>query len=297
MKEKIKNSYLCGMSRLDRKIPPFIYSKSNLIWLVLFTAVFALLFINIYTPFESPSWYPISRIQYFLYSSLIILTGVLVVVISRIVMFYYTKKRTISYWDYILWVAAEIFFMSLFYTLYSYLMDDTRNFWEIYRSSVRNTSLILLLPYFISLLFFSMQEKSRQLKALEKSKLPGEGTLSHKGEILSFTDDKGDLKLSIKKESLLFLESADNYVSVWYMSKSGVSKYLLRNTLKEMEDRFANTNIIRCHRSFMVNLDQVKIAKRTKDGIMLDLGVERIPDIPVSKSYGDRITQWFASLM
>ena len=47
----------------------------------------------------------------------------------------------------------------------------------------------------------------------------------------------------------------------------------------------------------MVNLDQVKIAKRTKDGIMLDLGVERIPDIPVSKSYGDRITQWFASLM
>ena len=297
MKEKIKNSYLCGMSRLDRKIPPFIYSKSNLIWLVLFTAVFALLFINIYTPFESPSWYPISRIQYFLYSSLIILTGVLVVVISRIVMFYYTKKRTISYWDYILWVAAEIFFMSLFYTLYSYLMDDTRNFWEIYRSSVRNTSLILLLPYFISLLFFSMQEKSRQLKALEESKLPGEGTLSHKGEILSFTDDKGDLKLSIKKESLLFLESADNYVSVWYMSKSGVSKYLLRNTLKEMEDRFANTNIIRCHRSFMVNLDQVKIAKRTKDGIMLDLGVERIPDIPVSKSYGDRITQWFASLM
>ncbi len=297
MKEKIKNSYLCGMSRLDRKIPPFIYSKSNLIWLVLFTAVFALLFINIYTPFESPSWYPISRIQYFLYSSLIILTGVLVVVISRIVMFYYTKKRTISYWDYIIWVAAEIFFMSLFYTLYSYIMDDTRNFWEIYRSSVRNTSLILLLPYSISLLFFSMQEKSRQLKVMEENKQSGDITLSQKGNVLSFTDDKGELKLSIKKESLLFLESADNYVTIWYLSKSGVSKYLLRNTLKEMEDRFANTNIIRCHRSFMVNLDKVKVAKRTKDGIMLDLDVEHIPDIPVSKSYGDRIAQWFASLM
>ncbi len=285
------------MSRLDRKLPPFIYSKSNLTWLVLFTAVFALLFINIYTPFESPSWYPISRIQYFLFSSLIILTGVLVVVISRIVMFYYTKKRTISYWDYIIWVAAEIFFMSLFYTLYSYIMDDTRNFWEIYRSSVRNTSLILLLPYSISLLFFSMQEKSRQLKVMEENKQSGDITLSQKGNVLSFTDDKGELKLSIKKESLLFLESADNYVTIWYLSKSGVSKYLLRNTLKEMEDRFANTNIIRCHRSFMVNLDKVKVAKRTKDGIMLDLDVEHIPDIPVSKSYGDRIAQWFASLM
>lgn len=81
------------MGFMRRKIPPYIYKKSNLILLVVFTAVFALLFINIYKPFESPQWYPITKFEYFLYSSLIILTGVLVVVISRIVLFYYTKKE------------------------------------------------------------------------------------------------------------------------------------------------------------------------------------------------------------
>ncbi len=242
------------MSVLRRKIPPFIYKRSSLTLLVVFTSVFALLFINIYKPFESPQWYPITQFEYFLYSSLIILTGVLVVVISRIILFYYTKKRTLTYWEYIIWVIGEIFFMSLFYTLYSYTLDETRDFTEVYRSSVINTSLILLLPYTITILFLSWKENSKRLKQLERELEQGEANVPVGADILTFRDEKGELLLSIKKDSLLYLEAADNYVSVWYLSKSGVSKYLVRNTLREMEERFANTAVVRCHRSFMVNL-------------------------------------------
>jgi len=288
--------YLCNMSVLRRKIPPFIYKRSNLTLLVVFTSVFALLFINIYKPFESPQWYPITQFEYFLYSSLIILTGVLVVVISRIIMFYYTKKRTLTYWEYIIWVIGEIFFMSLFYTLYSYTLDETRDFMEVYRSSVINTSLILLLPYTITILFLSWKENSKRLKQLEKELEQGEANVPVGADILTFRDEKGELLLSIKKDSLLYLEAADNYVSVWYLSKSGVTKYLVRNTLREMEERFANTAVVRCHRSFMVNLDQVKVARRTRNGIVLDLGTDKVPDIPVSRTYADRIAQWFTTI-
>lgn len=283
------------MGFMRKKIPTYIYKKSNLILLVVFTAVFALLFINIYKPFESPQWYPITKFEYFLYSSLIILTGVLVVVISRIVLFYYTKKRTLTYWEYIIWVAAEIFFMSLFYTLYSYTLDETRDFAEVYRSSVINTSLILLLPYVISMLYLSWREKSKQVTALEEERNQGEDVSGSAGTF-AFYDEKGQLQLSVKKDSLLYMESADNYVSVWYLSKTGVSKYLIRNTLKEMEERFSGTNIVRCHRSFMVNLDQVKIAKRTPTGIVLDLGTDKIPDIPVSRTYASQVAGWFTSV-
>jgi len=282
------------MSILRRKIPPFIYKRSNLTLVVAFTAIFALLFINIYKPFESPQWYPITRFEYFLYSSLIILTGVLVVVISRVVMFYYTKKRTLTYWEYIIWVIAEIFFMSLFYTLYSFTLDETRDFMEVYRSSVINTSLILLLPYIISILFLSWKEKSMRLSELEEKEKAGKP--SSGADIISFRDEKGALQLSIKKDSLLYLESADNYVSVWYLSKSGVSNYLVRNTLKEMEARFAQTRVVRCHRSFMVNLHQVRIAKRTPNGIVLDLGITKVPDIPVSRTHAEQIARWFTNL-
>jgi hypothetical protein len=282
------------MSFMRRKIPPFIYKRSNLTLVVAFTALFALLFINIYKPFESPQWYPITQFEYFLYSSLIILTGVLVVVISRIIMYYYTKKRTLTYWEYLIWVIAEIFFMSLFYTLYSYTLDETRDFTEVYRSSVIKTSLILLLPYIISLLFLSWREKSMRLKELEV-KGQEEGVPA-RTEIINFRDEKGVLQLSIKKDSLLYLESADNYVSVWYLSKSGVSNYLVRNTLKEMELRFSQTRIVRCHRSYLVNLDQVKVARRTSNGIVLDLGTPKIPDIPVSRTHAEQIARWFTNM-
>lgn len=282
------------MSFMRRKIPPFIYKRSNLTLVVAFTALFALLFINIYKPFESPQWYPITQFEYFLYSSLIILTGVLVVVISRIIMYYYTKKRTLTYWEYLIWVIAEIFFMSLFYTLYSYTLDETRDFTEVYRSSIIKTSLILLLPYIISLLFLSWREKSMRLKKLEV-KGQEEGVPA-RTEIINFRDEKGVLQLSIKKDSLLYLESADNYVSVWYLSKSGVSNYLVRNTLKEMELRFSQTRIVRCHRSYLVNLDQVKVARRTSNGIVLDLGTPKIPDIPVSRTHAEQIARWFTNM-
>ena len=64
----------------DQKIPSYIYGKQNIVRLILWTALFALVFINIYKPFSSTSWYKVSEFKFFVFSSLIILTGVLVVV-------------------------------------------------------------------------------------------------------------------------------------------------------------------------------------------------------------------------
>ena len=80
------------MNVLTRKIPAYYYEKSNLIRLVLFTAFFDLIFINIYKPFSSLTWYPVSEFKFFIFSSLVILTGVLAVAISRVIMYFYTRK-------------------------------------------------------------------------------------------------------------------------------------------------------------------------------------------------------------
>lgn len=64
------------MSVRDYMIPEYIYQKKNIVRLILLTALFALVFINIYKPFSSSSWYQVSEFKFFLFSSLIILTGV-----------------------------------------------------------------------------------------------------------------------------------------------------------------------------------------------------------------------------
>lgn len=106
------------------RIPEYIYEKSNIVRLILMTALFALVFINIYKPFSSSSWYAVSEFKFFIFSSLIILTGVLVVVISRIIMYYWGKKHTITISAYAAWIVLEIFFMSLFYTIYTLVLKS-----------------------------------------------------------------------------------------------------------------------------------------------------------------------------
>lgn len=280
------------MNFLEGKIPPVIYRKKNLIYLVVFTSVFALLFINLYEPFNSSEWYGLSETQYLLYSSLLILAGVCVVVISRIIMFYYTKKNTISYGRYALWIFCEILAMSLIYTIISYSLDEKKLFLNVYKISIKNTSLIILLPYTIFTLIILWQEKTAQLESIKENDMEHS---DNKSNIITFYDEKGIMKLSIKKESLYYIESADNYVSIWYRDKQRVTKFLLRNTLKNIEEQFSGTNIMRCHRAYVVNFDQVKIAKKNPGGIVLDLGVEQIPELPVSKSYGEKVTKWFIS--
>lgn len=279
------------MGALSNKIPKYVYEKPNIVQLILLTALFALVFINIYKPFSSSNWYPVSELKFFLFSSLIILTGVLVVVISRICMFYYGRKHGITYGAYTVWIIIEVASMALFYTFYTLTLNPERDWMGVFKESVINTSLVLLLPYFILHLYFSYQEKEKMLRLLEQAR----ADLSAQQSVFSFYDEKNDFKLSVKRNNLLYLESADNYVCIWYLNKGILSKFMLRNSLKAIEETLSDTHVLRCHRSFMVNFEQVKVIRREKDGIYLELGIDKVPDIPISKTYSEKVTHWFMS--
>lgn len=279
------------MGVLANKIPSYIYEKSNIVRLILSTAVFALIFINIYKPFSSSNWYQVSEFKFFVFSSLIILTGVLVVVISRIIMYYWGKKHSITNGNYAVWILLEIFFMSLFYTIYTLSLNPEREYLSVFKESAINTSLVLLLPYSAIHLYFSYKDKERLLKILAEERADA----SAQQNVYSFYDEKNELRLSIKRTNLLYIESADNYVCIWYLNKGNLTKFMLRNSLKAIEESLANTNVMRCHRSYMVNFDQVKVIRREKDGIYMELGIDKVPDIPISKTYSEKAMHWFTS--
>jgi hypothetical protein len=279
------------MFDFQKPIPPYLNEKQNLIRLILFTSLFALVFINLYSPFGAEKWFNVTRLEFFTYSSLIILSGVLVVVISRILMYMVCKKRTIKIWQYLLWVFAEILLMAMSYAIFEkYFLHDTRIFTEIVNVSSRHTALVLLLPYSISWLYFSWKDKKDQIDRLAE----GQTFSSDIRDMIPFYDDKGVLKFSIKRENLLYLESAENYVSICYLNKGKVSKYLLRDTLKKTEESFSGTEIIRCHRSFIVNFEKVKVIKKEKYGLSLELDNPAVIDIPVSKTYVSSVMQTFS---
>jgi len=112
-------------------------------------------------------------------------------------------------------------------------------------------------------------------------------------DIVHFKDEKGTLRLLVKQSNLYYIESADNYVNIYYSNKNKITRFMLRNSLKNIEEAVSEYALIRCHRSYIVNIDKVKVLRREKDGLFIDLGVEEINDIPVSKTYADKIMELF----
>lgn len=271
---------------LNKKLPKYLTDKQNIVRLIFFTAAFALLFINLYSPFGVEAWFNISTLRLFVYSSGVILTGVLVVAVSRIIMFQAVRRgMELRIYQYLIWVAAEIISMAFFYTFYELvILEDARPFNDIFRVSILNTSLTLLLPYSVLWLYFSWRDKQRQLMEMrEQPDAPSQKTM------IPLRDEKGTLRLSLKRSDILYLQGTDNYVTVWYLSKERLSKYLLRNTLKKMEDELLPESIIRCHRSYLVNMDRIKLIRREKEGLMLELDTPLTVLIPVSRTYMNQV--------
>jgi hypothetical protein len=279
------------MVDFQKPIPSYLNEKQNILRLILFTSLFALIFINFYSPFGSGTWFNVTRLQFFTYSSLIILTGVLVVVISRVIMYQVSKRNTILLWHYLLWIFAEVLSMALSYAAFEkFLLSDSRMFSDLVKISSRNTALVLLLPYSVSWLYFSWRDKKEQIDRLAD----GHAVPAITRNMISFYDEKGTLKFSVKKENLLYLEAAENYVSICYLSKDKVSRYLLRETLKKIEETFSGDEIVRCHRSYMVNFEKIKVIRRDRDGLKLGFDNPQVIDIPVSKTYVNTVMETFS---
>lgn len=279
-------------------IPSFIYKKKNQIMMVLFVPLFALAFILIYQPLDFNQldekvlpWLNLSpNLKNHILSFCIVLIGMAVAAISRAIMTAYTKRRAISYQTYIIWVACEIVIMTLIYTIVSVITSDVEDPTSIFYNTLIKTILILLIPYVMTYVYLIWQERVRELKTIRK-RLEEDENILQKAYIQIF-DEKGKMQLSVRREHLLVIESADNYVCVWYMNGDAIRKMMVRTTLKQVAEQLAESNILRCHRSYIINLDRVRVLRREKEGIFVEFGIEGLPDIPISKTYAENITRW-----
>lgn len=279
------------MNILTKIIPDYLCEKYNLIKMVVFTAIYAIIFINIYQPFGSSMWVQDdSSIYYFIYSAVVVAIGFVVIAMSRVVMYIWHQKQKIIYIQYWVWVLVEVLFMSLFFTIIIISIEPKTNAIITFKDSFFSTILILVIPYLLCFMFFSWVEKNKKLEDRDEILPVDSGT-----RMIDFYDERQILRLSVMKTNILYVEAADNYVCIFYKKKNGVSRFLLRNTLKALEAYLADVDIVRCHRSYMVNLEYVSVIRRQREGIFLEMSNPDVPDIPLSPRYSDKVNTWFKS--
>lgn len=107
--------------------------------------------------------------------------------------------------------------------------------------------------------------------------------------ILSFNDAifvKQQYKfIKVGLASICYLEANNNHTHIFTADK----KYTLRNTLQQVLERLNNTQFIRVHRSYAVNINQVTSFNET----LVVVGEE---EVPVSKNYKDDFLKNFGTL-
>jgi DNA-binding LytR/AlgR family response regulator len=145
-------------------------------------------------------------------------------------------------------------------------------------------------PYFIAIFYLNYKEKNQMLKNLLtitiEEKIDPES-------IVSFMEISGVEKMKIPLKNILYLESSDNYVSVYCIFDQKIEKYILRNTLKKFEEKLRPYNLMRCHRSYIINPLKVNSQIKTTKGLSLKLKTTPEIVIPVSKPYVSEFQKHF----
>lgn len=119
--------------------------------------------------------------------------------------------------------------------------------------------------------------------------------LSKTEQLVLISENEKDT-LELGANDLLYIESADNYCEVVFLKNNTVTKHLIRASLKLLESQITVSYIIRCHRSYIVNLKQVDHIKGNAQGYKIDFKQGMDYMVPVSRNYGKVLFERLESL-
>lgn len=265
--------------------------KKDIFRFILSVAFFAIIFVLIYKP--AGFQYILksdNNLTWFLECGTIIGVGMIILISSRLILYRVSQKRELTDLQYVVWLVGEIFLLTFILTLWAYFLNpDGPSFLDMGFRMFVNIISILAIPYTIGTLLEILRLKNRKLAESENRKIKVVGS---QPTTINFYDRNGKFTISIKKEDILYIKSADNYVEIFYLDEGKVMNQLLRNSLRNIENMFVSAGLIRCHRLYVVNMQKVKLVKRSKESILVLELSETTESIPVSSTYAKSIMQY-----
>lgn len=105
------------------------------------------------------------------------------------------------------------------------------------------------------------------------------------------SDNAKEKALEIKAQQFAYATSGGNYCEVFYYDNNSVNKALLRLSLKALESQLSDEqNIVRCHKSYLVNLKHVIRSEGNARALVLHL--DQVDNtVPVSRSFDRSLIQ------
>ena len=184
--------------------------------------------------------------------------------------------------------------IAAFNSIYSNYMNSIPFGWDSYWLILSRTFVLGILPIaFIT--FVDYYQKVKYSLDLATN------ILKNKKEILKDSKEvTHQISTDLKNETFSFSENdfnyaiADtNYTDIYILDENTLKKVTYRVTLSSFETQLKEaSSIVRCHRSYMVNLKKVKNISGNAQGLRLEL-INQSEIIPVSRKYIPIVKQFF----
>lgn len=284
---------------MSSKIPQQAYElKSNLLFIFALT-LWIFLFAVVYTPTFSRSQEQIDLWNQHESLCIPILCAIsfLTTTLSRLSLYLFTRQDRLNNIEYLIWQFSELIITCLFADLFLCLLFHVPYF-SILPPTLLIGFLILIFPYTLFWLFIEKKEKDllytdalQTIANLRKGMDP----LNNPAPI-KFIDEKGNIKLIVSADRIISIESAGNYVNILYDDNGTLTRFPLRNTLKAIEELCNTNGLVRCHRSWVVNLRKIKLLRKEPQCVFAEMTVPGVKDVPVSKNYAADVAQQLANI-
>ncbi len=260
------------------------YSKSLLMVPIIFSVLVFLLLV-LFQPFDYRSYSFLKVISDALLSAFIVLfvTGLTRVILSFLFNNELMNIRSIFFDE-----IRKVFLDVLLFLIFSFLINiifggfDTINYsvwlWLSLKYILIFEAVFIPLSLFLKYYFYHLSLINEERKPKEQ-----EGVIERYDMLnLGFVDKEKHLK--ILPDCLVMVKSWDNYIEVFYKENNEVVSDLLRNTIYNFNDMVDDYPfIIRCHRSYLINVNEVyKFTGSTRGYQLTVKGI--LDKVPVSRS-------------
>ena len=302
------------MAIKEKEIPKFLVSRRYISVVIAFIVLFSGLFLFIYQPFSLAVWFSTADSLSFSLSLLFYILSIIILVVSRMTMYHLQDRVDLTTMTYIWWIMFENLAISLLYTLITIKFFPVEGISTptIATRALMCVTLILVIPNALVLFYAAYKAKCEELQATQyrlqrlseeyrllenntQHELRAAAMVQSKRQpqqpqettplMINLYDNNGMLRLTLNTDSLYYRESEDNYIKVYYKHNDKIVSYMLRCRTRSVEESLAGTCMVRCHRSFIVNINKISVMEDDRRMHYLSLDDDSIRRIPVSKSY------------
>jgi len=265
---------------------PFIENKNHRIILSIIFSLFIYLFLLTFQPFG------ISNIQFYKpifilgFSSITFLILIISFLLAPLLFknYFNLEKWTIK--KNMMFIIVQIIIISFLNWLYNSTLGEDITVQHSLFTFIFITFAVGFFPTFFFIYFTekSLADKNKLIASDFTNNIKNR-EISIQNNPIKLISKNNKETFTIDLDQLICIKSEGNYLKTFYNENNDIVQKIIRNSISKLESQFSEyNNIIRCHRSFIVNID--KVSKMSGNARNLTLHIHKLNfTIPVSRSF------------